>query len=533
MGQFQEKWGQALVSRKLGFSSSLETSACPHSSWVDRHQVGLLALLLLLSLVPRLYHLNGPFLDHWWGRDLLDHAVARHYAERGINLLWPEADFTPDQPNYVGIELPAIQALTALGWRAFGMQAWVPRAIAIVFSLVSIVALFLLLRHFLSAEGAFVATAFFALSPLNAFISRKFMNDPLTLCFSLLFMLLFVKWVNEGRGAYLVGAAVAGALAGLTKPPMIHVALPLAWYLWQRKGAAGLRDVRPYLCAAAVLVPTVFWMKHLATIRAQYFGVATHLESGMWGSWALISSPSIWALFIDRFTKEILTPVGIAGTLVGLGLVRRGRREWFLVVWLLAVVIYFFVLLGGNARQTYYQVWFLPPCAGLLGFAWEQLRQHLPGARRLAPALGVAFLVWAGWGLQSMFEIQGAVLRAAKALDQVDPARSWVIVYPAAYDCMVYLNRQGWCGQDVKYPHPWEAPGNPQYIVDRVRRGARFCVIFTENARAAPRDRVVEDWLARETPRVYHDLEFDIYRLSLGRSAEQPALERPVRRLKQ
>ncbi len=340
------------------------------------------------------------------------------------------------------------------------------------------------------------------------------MNEPLTLCCALLCMLLFVEWVGNGRGVYLLLAAVAGAVAGLTKPPVIHFVLPLAWYLWHRKGVGGFRDWRVYLFAAAVLGPIPCYMKHLATVRASYWGVGTHLESGMWFSPSAFTSLPLWSLFVDRFTRQVLTPVGIVGVAAGVAFLQPKRREWFFTAWLIAVVACFVAMLGGNARQAYYQLWFVAPCAGITGYAWEMMRRHLPRSRWLQPVLVAVLVVWCTWGIRPLFRDEGTVLKAARALDRADPDRSWIIVYPAGYNCLCYLNRQGWCGRDVTFPHPSEAPGNPEYIRERVRRGARFCVVFTRGAISASRDLAIEEYLEREAARVYHDSDFDIYRLT-------------------
>ncbi len=128
-----------------------ETSGQPGRppSLPRRVEVGLLAAVLVVSLAPRLYRINTPFLDTWWMRELLCRAVATNYYAKGTNLLWPEADYAPDRPNYMGMELPLAPALAAAGWRACGVQDWVPRAISVLWSLASIVLFYLLLRHFL------------------------------------------------------------------------------------------------------------------------------------------------------------------------------------------------------------------------------------------------------------------------------------------------------------------------------------------------------------------------------------------------
>ena len=478
-----------------------------------RLRVGLLAAILVMSLGPRLYRINAPFLDAWWMREMQNHSIAVNYLENGVNLLWPQTDFTPDRANYTGQEFPLVPALAAIGWRITGINEWLPRALSIVWSLLGIVVFHTLMRRFLSDEGALAAALFFALVPMNAYLGRKFMVEPLTLLCVLVSLWMFIEWVDEGHVVCLIASAGIGALAVVMRPPVLHYALPLAWYLWYRKGAAGYRTVHPYLFAAALLLPVMLYMKHMAVLRAMYFGVNTSSGGGLWFSTEFLFSPRIWSLFISRFTKETLTPFGIVGVALGLPLLRRRSRQWFLLVWLIAVIGYFLAVLGGNTEQAYYQLWFIPPCAGMIGYAWQRFRSCGPTSRLTVPVAVLGLVTWCGWGTEPLYEYHEVYAKAAAALDEVDPEDSWIVVYPAGYNCLYYLGRDGWCGRDKVYPAVEPAHGNPDYITERVRRGARYCVILTGGIYEGSRDLVVEEYLAREAACLYEDPAFAIYRI--------------------
>ena len=69
------------------------------------------------------------------------------------------------------------------------------------------------------------------------------------------------------------------------------------------------------------------------------------------------------------------------------------------------------------------------------------------------------------------------------------------------------------CGRDVDRNYRWEATGNPEYIEQRITRGAKFCVVFTKDPKA-PRDFVIEQYLARSHDLVREGEGFLIYRLA-------------------
>ena len=472
-----------------------------------------LLAIVVLSLGFKLIGLNRPFLDAWWIRDLVVHSVAVNYYEKGINLLWPETDYTPDEPNYMDMELPLTPALAAAAWHLTGVNAWVPKLISILFSLASILLFHGTASRLLGRSGALAATALFALSPLNLFLSRKFMSEPLTLCLMLASIWAFFRWLETTRDGWLVLAAMVGALAALTKPPVVHFLLPLAWLLWHRKGWEGFRDARPYLFAAVVLVPLALWMRHSAAIGEQYWSVGTSFSSGAWFSRQWVTAQSL-SLMVQRFTKEILTPLGMVGVLAGLPLVSRRSGQFLFTMWLLAALAYVLVLLGGNLRQTYYQLWLVAPAAGLAGCAWEKLVSSSGRGRRLWPWLVAGLLVWVTWGIHNYYDQEEAIPRARQALDQVDPQHFWVIVYPAGYNCLYYLDRQGWCGRDLDRDYNMAAVSSPEYVTERVARGAKYCVVFTAPNPIEFRDTKIEAYLARSYRRVARGEGFEVYRLA-------------------
>ena len=279
--------------------------------------------------------------------------------------------------------------------------------------------------------------------------------------------------------------ALCGALVFLVKLPTVLLLLPLAFLAW-RKWRWGLL-ARPalWLLLLVALAPAVAYYYHAKVdIGREYFTVGVGFGGGMWFSPHDLLSPQAWSLMLDRMLKDHLTAVGLVLLPVGLlmWLPGRPRQAHLFQVWLVAVLVYFVVVSGGNLRQSYYQLPLLLPAAGLIGLGWERLVRTRAVNRWSQAALVVLFLALCGWGVQPMFEQYRPIQAAAAELSRLDPARQPVILFPPGYGALYYFDRPGWVGREgMGKPEgqvaPADVPG-PLYISTRIGRGARWAVYF-------------------------------------------------------
>jgi len=447
-----------------------------------------LAVLFALALAVRLVGLTRPYISAHWIKQLQIAPIALHFYEDGYNILWPETDYSADRPGYIEIEFQLVTWLTAVLYRVFGVHEWVGRLVAIAFSMVGMVLLYLLARRHLGVRAGTYALLFYAFAPSSVYFSRVLMSEPAMLCFSIALVYLFSRYIEGPRAGYWLGALAAAALAFLVKLPTLHLAIPLM-YLAHRRYRWGM-FARPELWAFALLAPLpaalYYWHAH-HNIGPEYFSVGVGFGGQMWFSPDHFLHPAGYSLMLNRLLKDHLTAVGAVMLVLGLLYRRRGRfRLTLFHWWFLAVALYMVVVSGGNLRQNYYQLPLLPAAAGLIGLGWATLSR----AARLRPAitaLVAVFLVLAVWGAQPFYEEYTPILKAAAALDRLDPGKHPVIVMPPGYGCLHYFHRPGWVGREAmgKPPEwvssPADVPG-PEYIEDRIRRGARWAVYFSAPA---------------------------------------------------
>ncbi len=442
-------------------------------------------LILALALGVRLIGLTRPYISAHWIKQLQIAPIALNFYQHGYNILWPETDYSADRPGYIEIEFQLVTWLTALLYPLFGVHEWVGRVVAITFSMVGLVLLYLLARRHLGLRPATYALLFYAFAPSSVYFSRVLMSEPAMLCLSIAVLYLFSRYMTTLRPSYWLGALLTGALAFLVKLPTVHLAIPLVYLAHRRYGWRLFARAELWALAILALLPALayYWHAH-QHIGREYFTVGVGFGGQMWFSPSHFLRPAGYSLMIDRFVKDHLTAVGVVLLVVGLlyrrgGPIRLGLFHW----WFLATVLYMIVISGGNLRQNYYQLPVLPAAAGLIGLGWTCLARvrHL----RLAnSALIAVFLILAVWGAQPLYKEYRPILEAAAALDALDPARNKpVVIMPPGYGCLYYFRRPGWVGREAMgKPPAWvkspaDVPG-PRYIEDRIERGARWAVYF-------------------------------------------------------
>jgi hypothetical protein len=441
------------------------------------------ALIVGLALAVRLFGLTRPYISAHWIKQLQIAPIALNFYKHGYNILWPETDYSADTPGYIEIEFQLVTWLTALLYPLFGVHEWVGRLVTISFSMVGIWLLYLLVRRHLGRRAATYGLLFYSFAPSSVYFSRVLMSEPAMLCLSIALVYLFDTYIRTLRPLYWIGAVLCGAMAFLVKLPTLHLIIPLAYLAHRRYGWRFL--VRPELWALGLFatIPALlyYWHAH-HNIGPHYFTVGVGFGGQMWFSPSHFMRPASYSLMLSRLQKEHLTAVGLV--LLVIGALCRPRRFYVHLFhwWLFAVILYMIVVSGGNLRQNYYQLPLLPPSAALVGIGWANLsriRCLRPGAGALVPV----FLILAVWGAQPFYEEYTPILRAAAALDRLDPHKQPVIVMPPGYGCLYYFHRPGWVGREhMGKPPQWirstgDVPG-PEYIEDRMRRGARWAVYF-------------------------------------------------------
>lgn len=399
-----------------------------------------LLLILAFGAFLRLQYIDMPMAEaHRW-REVFNADIARNFAERSMNILYPQVNWGGAADPYVGSEFPLMHWLVAVGYRVFREDAIVGRLVSVAFSLATIWAVFALGARLFGVAAGRGAAFLMAVSPSAVFFGRFFISDTPMLFFSVAALLAWVVYFDTGTTAAAIAGTVAAALAFLVKLPAVIMLAPIAWAAWEARGWAALRDRRLLAGTACALAATALWYWHADVLfHRTGLGVAIWHQAGSYpasiavaaGPWAgvynvanfsLLRQPDFYTQMIDRIWALHLTPGGFILSLVGLLAMWRRPRRQIVDVWMAVVIFYMLMTAEGNRNHEYYQLPLIPPATLFFGLAaapaFDGAWLRANGGRFAGPLASAAALLFTAW---LSFNFSG-VVRSLYRPDNLDLA---------------------------------------------------------------------------------------------------------------
>lgn len=426
-----------------------------------------LGLVLIIAFLVRLYKIDSPIADwHSW-RQADTAAVTRNFIKEGFNPLLPKYDDmsgVAEKPianlaRFRFVEFPIYNIVVYPFYLIFGVSEIYHRLVSVLFSVGSIIFLYLIARKYTNIITAQIAAFIFALLPFNVFFSRTTLPEP-TFIFFALGMVYFVdKWIWERRGDLPAGRQVWGiwgmiftALAFLIKPWAIFFFLPLLYSVWKIGDKSFFfKKFIPF--ALLSLLPFIFWR---LWILQQAEGIPA--TSWLFNSDGIRFRPAFfWWIISERIGREIL---GVAGAfLFFLGLVIKPKNgspreagSYFLHFWFLSHMLFIIIFATGNVRHDYYQILFVPIAAIFVakGFIhlFESSNNFIP--RIWTIILAASFLpltFYFGWKqVSGLYQINNyPIVEAGMHADRILPKDAYVVApYNGDTAFLYQANRPGW-----------------------------------------------------------------------------------------
>ncbi len=401
----------------------------------------LLVLIIAIGFLVRVYKIDSPIADwHSW-RQADTAAVTRNFVKEGFNPFYPKGDDSsgiaetpiPNLGRFRFVEFPIYNIVVYPVYLLFGVVEKYHRLVSVLFSLGSIVFLYLLTKKYAGVTVGLLAAFIFAVLPFNVFFSRTTLPEP-TLVFFSLGMMYFVDKRNLWLGF------IFTMIAFLIKPWAIFFALPLIYSAWPIKR-------KQILFGMLAVLPFIFWR----------LWILQHPEGIPASNWLLNGDeirfrPAFWWWIIsERIGREIL---GVTGAfLFFLGLVLRPKNgNYFLHIWVLSFFLYFIIFATGNVRHDYYQVIFVPIAAVFVAKGFISLitgfKDFIP--RIFTIPIALLFLVltfYFTWTqVKELYKINNPpIMEAGKFADRILPIDA-IIVAPYNGDTafLYQINRPGW-----------------------------------------------------------------------------------------
>lgn len=424
---------------------------------IKPHILLVYGFVILVTVLPRLYHLTSPVADwHSW-RQADTAAVARNFLKSGIDPLHPKYDDLSniqsgkDNPEgYRMVEFPLYQMAAAL---VAGKIPGVP--VEVILRLLTIAAAAASAAMIVSLVGrrsgfvtGVLAGIIYAFLPYSIYYGRAILPEGIAVFFTLLALyFLDLSFPDEKtvRAGYFFASAVAAACSLLVKPTAGFFLLPIAVLILPRLFRRNLNLLMVIAYGFLSLFPLWWWRVWIQQFPEGIPASNWLLNDGnirFKGAW-------FYWLFAERIGKLILGYWGLVP--FGLGILTNPRKDrWYFPSWLAAVVLYFAVFARGNVQHDYYQILIIPTLAMGTAMGLTALIR-LPHTNRMA-AFGVAAVCMIFAGAFSWYTIRTyywinrpEIVEAGKTADSLLPKDAKVIApYNGDTTFLYQINRQGW-----------------------------------------------------------------------------------------
>lgn len=443
--------------KKLNRKSNTTDSPPRIQTWLVKWSPLILVCLLAFGL--RLYRLNNPPLDWHAHRQSDTASVTREYIKRGITL---QTIFTPTfhdvgniqsgQDNLEGyrmVEWPWPNLLTAqlLIWFSFLPLEATSRMLAALFSLISVISLYLIGNRYSGRFVGLFAAGSFAVSPYIVYYSRAILPEPFMVATLLLAILTFDHWLKTLKIRWYLISLLCLTLALLLKPFILFMApvFLVMIYLWHHH-----LQIKHYLLIGiygSALVPLILWR-----IWMQNFPSGIPASEWLFNSNGIRLRPA-WFRWLgwERIGKLMLGVIGFLPLIFGF--VRLSKKElWFYGSWWLGVVLYLIVIATGNVQHDYYQYLITPilcltVARGLIVIQ-RGLGRHLhPILSWVAVALIASIMAIGSWQwVKGYFNVNHwQFVRAGEVVARLTPEEALVIAPQFGDTQLLYqTQRRGW-----------------------------------------------------------------------------------------
>jgi len=461
-----------------------------------------LLIILAMGLAVRLINLNTPLVDaHSW-RQTFTAMIANNFYLHGYKIMYPEVDYNGNDSGYVASEFPVYPFIVALLYKIWGMHDALGKAISIAFYLLSSILVFFLFRKYSSESTARWSLIFYLFLPLNIFYSQAFMPESMMMFCSIGTVYFFDKWAQKRNIIYFLFAAVFFTLDILIKPFTLYLLLPLGYLFFKDNSGikkTKLLQIYPFLLfiALSLIFPVywfAFWHKNL---NPELFGHIWNARD-RWGNIKWWLNPHWYSrVFLQHITENWLVFSGAVFFIMGY--IRKPVLESEKVFrwWFIAIIIYFFLIAGGNFPHEYYQFPMVVPVCFFIGkyldFFFRDLTAQ-PGLYKKPSSILILFLLFCMIPISAgklMHRMRGCMQKeyfeSGRIIDSTTEKQGLIVV--SDYDLpevIYYSKRKGW--------HITPDQQSPELIEKYRKKGAEY--FSTTRINEFNNDRVFSDYMS-------------------------------------
>ncbi len=336
-------------------------------------EIILLALIMVLGFVVRLYKIENPIADwHSW-RQADTAAVTRNFVKYGVNMFVPRYDDFSDASqkgliNTSGfrmVEFPIFNIIHFTFFRLFPMESlefW-GRMTAIVSWMVASITLYTIVKRHAGRQTGLLSAALFLFFPYSIYFSRIILPDQLMVAMSMITLNFFDLWVNKQKIGLFILTTLFGAMAILVKPVAVFLLIPMVFQAVRR-----IKDIRIYIMGIAMVLPFLIWRDWIAKFPEGVPAFKWLLNGN-----GIRFKPAFFRwMFGERIAILILGKWGVIPLFFG---ILSAVEIPYLLTWFLGAITFVVVFATGNIQHDYYQIMLMPALSIIVALGIKRLWQ--------------------------------------------------------------------------------------------------------------------------------------------------------------
>ena len=446
----------------------------------------LLIVILIGAFGVRLYKINSPLADHHSWRQSDSASVIRNLSvdfdflhPRWDNLLVTNASAIPNPNGYFFEDFPlSFRYLSGHNYHIFGDNIVTLRISAVLFSIFTILFLFLLIKDLTNAHVALLTAFLYSVLPYSIFFSRGIFQENAVNLYAVASIFFLNRYLLNSRKILFMLAIIFSALLFLTKPYALIFLLPLFFLFFQKYAVNLIKKPQIYLFFLLSLIPFVLW----------WLWVNQFPEGIPYSGW-LLNEGNIrfkgaffqW-IFSDRIASLILGNFGII--FLGVGLFALNKfKDGVMYFWLIGLFVYTTVIAKGSVTHDYYQIPFIIPItyfsAKGIEFLFQlQKRFFEKGIAIILIIIILLFTIAFSWyRVRDFYNLTSGIDLAGNYVNQNIPKDVLIITGDGADPTLLYnCNRRGWT---IGYGSTLE---NDKSIIEKlIGEGAKYYVTTQVN----------------------------------------------------
>ncbi len=327
-------------------------------------------LVIVTGFILRIINLNLPIVGvHSW-RQADTSAMARHFYQNNTPIWLPQIDWSGASNGFVESEFPLFPYLVGQVYKIVGINEWIGRGFAAIFSTITIYFIIKIGEYFLSKESAFWGGLFFAICPISVYYGRTFQAESLLMLLASISILMMIYFKSEKGNWSIVISWLTFTLCCMIK------FLPLAWlgitllaiYIGPTDFKKNITDAsirknflnhknHIFLFLLFTLIFTGGWFFH-----AFHLGKASGISFGFWGassdrsSLRLLFDMNLWLNLLLRIVLKNLAIIGLPLLIIGIHRSINTYGSRVLLVGLFGIFICTVFALRASTTHEYYQL---------------------------------------------------------------------------------------------------------------------------------------------------------------------------------